>query len=102
MQTAALRELKEETGYAAQTVIPLGPTVSSAGLTDETVHFFLALDLKKVAAGGGDESENITVHAIPFAEIDQWLVSARERGCKIDARIYAGLYFLSKYIPGNP
>lgn len=99
MQTAALRELVEETGYESQTILSLGPTVSSAGLTDETVHFFLALDLVKVAAGGGDESENITVHEVPFREIDQWLDTAKERGCLIDARIYSGLYFLSKHIP---
>lgn len=97
-QTAALRELMEETGYEAQTVKSLGSTVSSAGLTDETVHFFLALNLKKVAAGGGDESENITVHTVPFADIEVWLNAAEKRGCLIDARIYAGLYYLSKHI----
>jgi len=99
LETAALRELEEETGYQARTMISLGSTVSSAGLTDESVHFFLALDLEKVSEGGGDESENITVHSVPFAEIDQWLEAAVTRGCMLDARIYAGLYFLSKYIP---
>ena len=100
-ETAAARELVEETGYEAQRITPLGSTVSSAGLTDEAVEFFLALDLKKVAAGGGDESENITVHAVPFQEIEPWLQAAQERGCLLDARIYAGLYFLSKHIPEN-
>ncbi|WP_339730784.1 NUDIX hydrolase [uncultured Gimesia sp.] len=100
-KTAAARELIEETGYEAQTMIPLGSTVSSAGLTDEAVEFFLALDLKKVASGGGDESENITVHAVPFQEIEPWLQAAQERGCLLDARVYAGLYFLSKHIPEN-
>ncbi|WP_298866615.1 NUDIX hydrolase [uncultured Gimesia sp.] len=99
LETAALRELEEETGYQARTTISLGSTVSSAGLTDESVHFFLALDLEKVSEGGGDESENITVHAVRFAEIDPWLEAAVKRGCLLDARIYAGLYFLSKYIP---
>ena len=98
LKTAALRELEEETGYQAGTTIPLGSTVSSAGLTDESVHFFLALDLKKVSEGGGDESEDITVHAVPFSEIDQWLEAAVNRGCLLDSRIYAGLYFLSKHI----
>lgn len=97
-ETAALRELEEETGYQAGRTISLGSTVSSAGLTDEAVHFYVALDLKKVSEGGGDTSENISVHAIPFAEIDQWLSAAVDRGCLLDARVYAGLYFLSKYI----
>ncbi|QDV51983.1 NUDIX hydrolase [Gimesia fumaroli] len=100
-ETAAARELLEETGYVAQTMLPLGATVSSAGLTDEAVEFFLALDLKKVADGGGDESEKITVHAVPFCEIESWLQAAQKRGCLLDARIYAGLYFLSKHIHEN-
>lgn len=99
--TAAARELVEETGYAASTLIPLGDTTSSAGLTDETVSFFLALDLEKIAEGGGDESESIIVHEIPFAEVEGWLETARARGCQIDARVYAGLYFLSKQISEN-
>jgi len=98
LESAALRELIEETGYRAERVIPLGPTVSSAGLTDETVHFFLALDLKRVGEGGGDDSENITVHAVPFDKIEEWLKEAEARGCQLDARIYAGLFFLSKYV----
>tara|TARA_R110002111_G_scaffold2705_6_gene18078 strand:- start:20911 stop:21453 length:543 start_codon:yes stop_codon:yes gene_type:complete len=98
-ETAAARELAEETGYQAESLVSLGSTVSSAGMTDETVHFFLALDLTKVSEGGGDGSENITVHAVPFAEIEPWLHAAEKRGCLLDARIYAGLYFLSKHIP---
>ncbi len=101
LEDAAMRELEEETGYRSQTTISLGSTVSSAGLTDESVHFFLALDLEKVSEGGGDESEEITVHAVPFAEIDQWLKEAISRGCLLDARVYAGLYFLSKHILEN-
>ncbi len=99
LETAALRELEEETGYAAGRIMSLGSTVSSAGLTDEAVHFFLALDLEQVAEGGGDESENITVHSVPFAEVEDWLKAAEARGCLLDARIYAGLYFLSKHVP---
>ncbi|EDL59586.1 NUDIX hydrolase [Gimesia maris] len=101
LETAAARELLEETGYQAGQMVALGSTVSSAGLTDEAVEFFLALDLQKVGAGGGDESEKITVHAVPFTEIEDWLDHARQRGCLLDARIYAGLYFITKHIQKN-
>lgn len=101
LETAAARELLEETGYQAGRLVPLGSTVSSAGLTDEAVEFFLALDLQKVGAGGGEETENISVHAVPFEEIDDWLQAARDRGCLLDARIYAGLYFITQHLQKN-
>lgn len=101
LETAAQRELIEETGYEAGRLISLGSTVSSAGLTDEAVHFFLALDLQQVSEGGGDESEKITVHSVPFREIEDWLAAAEQRGCLLDARIYAGLYFLAKHVPAS-
>jgi ADP-ribose pyrophosphatase len=101
LETAAARELLEETGYQAGQMVALGSTVSSAGLTDEAVELFLALDLQKIGAGGGDESEKITVHAVPFTEIEDWLDHARQRGCLLDARIYAGLYFITKHIQKN-
>ncbi|HAH48371.1 MAG TPA: NUDIX hydrolase, partial [Planctomycetaceae bacterium] len=59
------------------------------------------LDLQQVGAGGGEETENITVHAVPFEEIDVWLQAARDRGCLLDARIYAGLYFITQHLQKN-
>ncbi|MFA5879536.1 MAG: NUDIX hydrolase, partial [Candidatus Margulisiibacteriota bacterium] len=39
---AAKRELKEETGYVADKLIPLINVYASPGFTDEYMHFFLA------------------------------------------------------------
>ena len=65
VQTAASRELLEETGYAAAECIPLSVGPSSSGLTDEILSFFLAVDLTKIDAGGGVDDEDIIVHKIP-------------------------------------
>ena len=91
---AARRELQEETGYSAETFVELGTFASSAGLSNESVTFFLAKSPSRTGPGGGDGSERITVHEIPLSEVDEWLKEAAGSGRMIDARVYTGLYFL--------
>ncbi|MBE6435824.1 MAG: NUDIX hydrolase [Akkermansiaceae bacterium] len=91
---AARRELLEETGYEATGMRYLFTGPSSPGLTSETLSFYLATDLKKVAAGGGVDNENIIVHEAPLDTIDAWLAEQTAAGKSIDPRIYTGLYFL--------
>jgi ADP-ribose pyrophosphatase len=91
---AARRELLEETGYEADTVEFLFHGPSSPGLTSESLSFFLATGLRRVAAGGGVESEDITVREAPLENIDAWLAAQVEQGIALDPRIYTGLYFL--------
>lgn len=93
-ELAARRELLEETGYEAAEMRYLFTGPSSPGLTSETLHFFLATGLRRVAAGGGVESENITVREVPLAEIDAWLHARAAEGIAVDPRVYTGLYFL--------
>lgn len=94
LETAARRELLEETGYAAERLTYLATGPSSAGLTNETVVLFLAEGLRQESAGGGDGNENITVHAIPLDEVAPWLQMRAAEGALIDLKIYAALYFL--------
>lgn len=93
---AAKRELLEETGYEAGEMHYLFTGPSSPGLTSETVSFYLATELKKVAAGGGVDNENILVHEVPLADIDTWLNKQMAAGKSIDPRVYTGLYFLNR------
>lgn len=91
---AAQRELLEETGYEAAEMRYLFTGPSSPGLTSETVSFYLATGLRKVAQGGGVDNENITVHEVPLDTIDTWLAEQVKLGKALDPRIYTGLYFL--------
>ena len=86
---AAKRELLEETGYAAERWTELLNGYSSAGLTNESMTLFLAQGLKRAGAGGGDDSENITIHEVPLDEVLPWL---RKRQAEIDLKLLAGLY----------
>ena len=93
---AAQRELLEETGYEAGHLEMLMTCPSSAGLTDETITFVLASDLKLRGPGGGDASEDITLHAIPLADVEEWLQDHIRRGALLDSKIYTALYWLQK------
>lgn len=89
LSECAARELLEETGYHAGKITPLLSSPTSAGMTDETTHFFAATQLTREHAGGGTESEDITVHHIPLADIGAWLTEQQHAGLLIDFKIHA-------------
>ncbi len=91
---AAHRELVEETGYEAAEIRFLFSGPSSPGLTSEMLSFYLATGLRRVAAGGGVDTEAITLHEVPLEGIDAWLADRVAEGVVVDPRIYSGLYFL--------
>ena len=51
--------------------------------------------------GGGDETENITVHEIPVAEAAKWLVQKMAEGYAMDPKLWAGLWFLDHNPDGS-
>ncbi len=94
LEPAARRELLEETGFEAADMRRVLECPSSAGLTDEAITFFLATGLTRVAAGGGDDSEDITVHLVQLDHIDRWLADRLGDGLMLDPKLYAALYWL--------
>jgi len=93
---AAKRELFEETGCVSQQWRHLIEGPSSPGLTNEHYTMFLALDAKKVGAGGGDDSEDIHVHMVPLDQVETWLQERQRQGLLVDPKVYTGLYFAAK------
>ena len=91
---AAEREIVEETGYRAGRIEFLMSGPSSAGMTNEIMSFVRAHGLVREHAGGGDHSEDITVHEVPRAEAAAWLLDKMRQGYSIDPKLFAGLYFL--------
>jgi ADP-ribose pyrophosphatase len=97
---AAQRELVEETGYRASRLEHLLTCPSSPGMCDEQISFFLARGLKKVGIGGGDESENIVVHAVPLARASDWLAEKMRSGMQVDPKTYSALFWLQRLKAG--
>lgn len=96
LEIAAARELEEETGYHAGRIVRCTTGPVSAGLTSEVMTFFVARDLVRVSAGGGDDSEDIVVHEIPMSEVHDWLAARHAAGVMADPKVYSGLYFLQR------
>ena len=93
-RAAAIRELEEETGFRASEITALTDGPSTAGLSNERVILVRASRLERVGPGGGDDTEDIRVHAVPRTEVDEWLARRHADGALIDPKVYAGLYFL--------
>jgi ADP-ribose pyrophosphatase len=102
IELSAVRELEEETGWTADhaEVLMIGPT--SSGASNEKVAFVRASGLRKVGDGGGDASEDITVHTVPRARAAAWLVQKMGEGYELDAKLWAGLWMIEHQLDGTP
>lgn len=80
-ETAARRELEEETGYQARELIPLGKFYPACAYSDETIWMYLAKGLTK-GQRHLDEDEFLDVELMPLRE----LVSMVLRGEIPDAK----------------
>ena len=90
---AAQRELLEETGFSATYLEELLTSPSTPGMSDEIITIYYASGLERVGPGGGDGSEDITVHIVPLENAPQWLEAKRAEGVMVDPKIFAGLFW---------
>ena len=87
VETAAVRELEEETGYTAARVVPLGEFQSSPGLVTEGFTLVRAEGLTRIGDGGGVSGEDIIVHRVPLAEVPAFIAAKRGEGLAIDVKL---------------
>lgn len=92
LAATATRELLEETGYRAGSMLPLISSPTSAGMSSEITHLFHAKDLFQENSGGGLAGENITVHHVPLRDLKSWLAAQENSGKFIDFKIHAALW----------
>lgn len=88
----ARRELLEETGYRAESMVPLIASPTSAGMSSEFTHLFHAKDLVREHDGGGVAGEDIIVHHVPLKELRPWLSQQEAAGKLVDFKIHAALW----------
>ena len=94
-ETAARRELLEETGYLAKKVKQVAGGPISAGFSNEMISLFVAKGLKKIEAGGGVEGEDIRIHEISVSRVPAWLRKKEREGMMVDPKVFAGLFFVN-------
>ena len=86
-ETAAMRELEEETGYRAERMENLGEFYSSPGMVSESFTLLRAHGLTKIGEGGGTDSEDIVTYRIALSELPQFVADWREAGHAVDVRL---------------
>lgn len=70
---AAARELLEETGFRAGTVIALGSVFPNPALFSNRIHSFVATGCEQVAEIENDANEETTIELVPVEDIDRLL-----------------------------
>jgi len=101
LELAAERELLEETGWQAARIEVLMSGPTSSGMSNERVAFVRATQLTRIHAGGGDASEEIIVHEVPIAEAPRWLSQKMAEGYALDAKLWAGIWFVDRNPDGS-
>lgn len=81
-QNTAGRELIEETGFTAKTIIPKGFIYTTPGYTDEKIFLFEARGLSPSDEYGKDEDEIIEVKDIPLSDLNAMIID----GTIVDAK----------------
>lgn len=95
--TAALRELVEETGYVAETCVPIGVVHPNPALFSNRCHTFLASGARRVKEPELDPGEAILVATVPRARLRELIAS----GAITHALVVAAVFHLERHAEGG-
>ena len=87
IESTAIKELEEETGFTAESVERLGDFYSSPGMLAESFTLVRVHGVRKIGEGGGDDSEDIKVHLVARADIPNFLEQKRAEGFGMDVKL---------------
>lgn len=74
---SAARELREETGYEAEAIIPLGVVAPNPAFLDNRCFHFLAVNARRVADVQLDGAEDIAIEEMPLSAIPDLISQGR-------------------------
>jgi 8-oxo-dGTP pyrophosphatase MutT (NUDIX family) len=98
-EAAARRELEEETGLSAGTMVPVGTAYANPASHDNRVHSFLALELAEAGGRRHDPGEEIEVVRRDFAGYLGDVLAGREPA---QALHLAALHFAVHHLRRDP
>ena len=93
VQSTAIKELEEETGFTAERIERLGDFYSSPGMLAEAFTLVRARGVRRIGEGGGDDHEDIKVHLVARTDIPNFLEQRRAEGLGMDAKLLLLLNF---------
>ena len=93
VETAAIKELEEETGFTAERIERLGEFYASPGMLSESFTLVCAHGVRRIGEGGGDDNEDINVHLVARDQISDFIEQKRAEGFGIDVKLLLFLRF---------
>ena len=93
VETTAIKELEEETGFTADRVERLGEFYASPGMVAESFTLVRAHGVRKIGNGGGDDSEDINVHLVAREDIKNFVEQKRAEGFGVDVKLLIFMNF---------
>ena len=93
VESTAVKELEEETGFTCDRVERLADYYSSPGMVAEGFTLVRAHGVRRIGDGGGDENEDIRVHLVPRADIPNFIEQKRAEGYGIDVKLLLFMNF---------
>lgn len=85
IKQAALRELREETGYIAKNIKPFGETYPASGYSDEVIYYFICDDLEVKEKQDLDEDEFINIVKVSKKELKNMILNGEIKDSKVMA-----------------
>ena len=93
VESTAVKELEEETGFTCERVERRGEFYASPGMVAESFTLVRAHGVRRIGEGGGDENEDIQVHLVPRAEIPNFVEQKRAEGFGVDVKLLLFMNF---------
>jgi ADP-ribose pyrophosphatase len=72
---AAQRELREETGYAGEDLVPLGVVHPNPAIMNNRCHVFMARDVELVGAPQWDGTEELVVETVRLDRVPELILN---------------------------